>query len=784
MIQSKKVIFGFVLRAVLLTLTVFLVGIVIWTRGDAASAGNRTTELKGADLWQDVDANLIAARGARQIVPNNFRTVRLNQAALRDLLRRAPLEFSEAARAQETIFSLPLPDGSFQRFRIEESPIMHEKLAARYTEIKTYRGQGIDDPTAVVRFDLTPAGFHGQILRAGTSVYIDPYAKGDTENYISYLKTEFDSPNRMACLVHGRTEKPKREFGEQQIVNNGGTLRTYRLALAATVEYVNFHGGTKAGALAAQVTTMNRVNGIYERDVSIRMILVPNNDAVIYTGDAAADPYTNDDGATMLDENQANLDTVIGTLNYDIGHVFSTGGGGIAALEAPCNATRKAQGVTGNSAPQNDSFDVDYVAHEMGHQWGGDHTFNGSVGSCMPPNRSFVAGVEPGSGITIQAYAGICETQDLAPHSIDTFHVYSLEEIINYSSNPATGASCDAPIAVANTPPNVSTPASFTIPKLTPFKLTASATDAEDAGLTYNWEEYVPGILPSPPDTDVDGLRPIFRSYPSTTNPSRTFPSMQYVLNNANNPPLTIDCGRTLGGQPYPCTTGEALPAIATTRQYQVTVRDNHSGGGGVRSALVNVTIDSVSGPFAVTAPNSNVTWGGGSTQTVTWNAAGTTAAPVNAATVNIRFSSDGGQTFPVLLKANTPNDGTEMVTIPSTTTSTARILVEAANNVFFDVSDTNFAVLPPLAATAALGGRITDANGNGLSKVRVRLYNADSSIDQTVITNPFGFYKFEDIPVGSTYILTPTGKGQTFVPENRAFTHMEEESNLDFSGE
>lgn len=781
-IPGKKNLISSIIRAALWTAVVFLVGIAIWMQG-SVSAGGDPVGSKDVDLWQDVDERLIELTGQRQIVPQKYRTLRLDVDALRKVLGSAPAEFSREARTQETILTLPLPDGGFSRFRIEDSPIMHPDLAARYPEIKTYRGQGIDDPTAMLRFDLTPQGFHAQILRAGTSVYIDPYAKGDVENYIAYLKTDFRATGkRLICGVSGRTEKPK--FWEEQhtgnITTNAGTLRTYRLALAATVEYTAFHGNTKASALAAQVTSMNRVNGIYERDISLRMILVANNDAVIYVGAPASDPYTNDDGSAMLDENQATLDSVIGNANYDIGHVFSTGGGGVAYLESPCNAGIKAQGVTGNPAPVGDSFDVDYVAHEMGHQWGGDHTFNGTTLSCAPPNRSIFATVEPGSGITIQAYAGICETQDLAPHSIDHFHVYSLEEIVNYTTAGA-GNNCDVPIPVSNTAPTVSTPASFTIPKLTPFRLTATATDAEDAGLTYNWEEYMTLAPPSPPDDDIDGLRPIFRSYSSTTNPTRTFPSMQYVLNNGNIPPTTYDCGRVILGVNEPCLTGEALPAFSgSTRIYQVTVRDNHSGGGGIRSVQTEVNI-SAAGPFKVTAPDSNVTWGSGSMQTVTWLAAGTDLPPIGAANVNIRLSTDGGLTFPTVLKSNTPNDGTESVLIPNTPTSSARIMIEAANNIFFDVSDTNFAIAPPTNATASVGGRITRPDGNGVRGVIVRLVG--DGINLTAITNAFGYYRFDDIPTGTNYLLTPSHKTYQFDPPSQFFTLMEDEESMDFSG-
>lgn len=748
------------------------------------------------DLWQDVSETSLRLAGQRRIVPDRYRVLRLDKEALRAVLIKAPAEFARVASGKEVILDLPLPDGTFSRFSVRESPIMHPALAAKYPAIKTYIGRGIDDPTALLRFDLTPAGFHGQILRAGSSVYIDPYSSGDTSNYISYLREDFAAAGKsLSCgfstLEANRVPKaPKTRSmripgSAPEVVNNAGTLQSYRLALAATGEYTAFTGGTKAAALAAMVTSMNRVNGVYERDLSMRMVLIANNDLVIYT-DAVADPYTNDDGAAMLDENQATLDAVIGDANYDIGHVFSTGGGGIALLEAPCETGSKAQGVTGSPAPVGDPFDIDYVAHEMGHQWGADHTFNGSTLSCAPPNRSLFAGVEPGSGVTIMAYAGICLQQDLQPHSIDTFHVYSLEEIIAFSRNPSTGGSCDVSTTVTNTAPTVTAPASFNVPKQTPFKLTASATDAEDAGLTYNWEEYYPGLVPSPPDDDIDGLRPLFRSYGSQTSPSRTFPSMQYVLNNGNSPPSTYDCGRTVQGQPLPCLTGESLPLIEAAREYQVTVRDNHAGGGGVRSVLTTVNISSAAGPFKVTQPDTNVNWTAGSARTITWLAAATDLPPVSTPNVNILLSINGGTTFPYTLASNTPNDGTQSVVLPTlpVSTSAARVLIEGAGNIFFDVSDVNFSITaPPTAAPADIGGRIVDASNTGIGHVVVHLAGQDGTVRLTAITNPFGYYRFTALPTGQAYMITPAHKRYSFEPATRIYNHMDEATEVNFTG-
>ena len=655
---------------------------ILRASANVAQSGNLSED----QVWHYVEESTITLPGVRSIVPQTYRTVRLNQERLKKMLSSAPMEFTDQARQNPRLMSLPMPDGSFAQFRIEESPIMEPELAAQFPEIKTYRGQGIDDETATTRFDWTQAGFHAIVLSSLGTVYIDPYSNGDTVNYITYSKRDYSRPDdRFVCLFD--QENPVLQESNNAPTPtfiSGSTLRTYRLALAATGEYSVAAGGTVPLAFARMTTSMNRVNGIYERELSVRMVFVANETSIIYTN-GTTDPYSNNDGGTMLGQNQTNLDSVIGSANYDIGHVFSTGGGGVASVGVPCRAGLKARGVTGLPNPVGDGFDVDYVAHEMGHQYGALHTFNGVTGNCAG-NRSAGSAFEPGSGSTIMAYAGICGAQDLQPHSDDYFHSKSLNEIINYVTG-ANGNSCPVQTSTSNTPPTVNAGANFTIPKGTPFTLTATASDPNNASLTYCWEEFDLGPA-SPPDTDVDGqLRPILRSYLPASNASRTFPSLLFVLINDNQPPSTYSC--STGN----CLTGESLPGINRVMNFQVTVRDNNAGGGGVNSGTVQVTVNASSGPFRVTQPNTAVSWAGGSTQTVAWDVVGTSGAPINAVNVKISLSTDGGNTFPIVLAASTPNDGSEPLTIPNTSTSQARIKVEALGNIFFDISNTNFTI-------------------------------------------------------------------------------------------
>jgi len=759
----KKIVVGIVF------LVVLGIGVGWWSNNVSS---RQMASFNNDELWQDVAETSFYEGDERWIVPDSYRTLRLNKDLLTTILAQAPLEASVKAADSELVISLPMPDGRFSRFRFVESPIMEEGLQVKYPEIRTYLGQGIDDPTATVRFDLTPKGFHGMILSENDSVFIDPYSKNDTENYISYNKRDLQRDEDFVCLVSNskpnaleKSRLDKKLSAEsllspaENIVNNAGTLHTYRLAMAATGEYTAFHGGTVAGALAAITTTMNRVNGVYERELSVRMNLIATNNLIIYTN-AATDPYAND--SNDLPANQTNIDAVIGTANYDIGHLVGTGGGGIASLNSPCNSARKAQGLTGSPSPVGDAFDIDYVAHEMGHQYGGNHTFNTTTGSCGGGNRAASAAFEPGSGATIQAYAGICGTQDLQRNSDDYFHVRSLEEMTTFINTNT----CDVESANGNSAPTVTAAPVCTIPINTPFELTGSATDPNGDALTYIWEEYDLGAASNViPNTDSTGARPIFRSYkPTTGGTTRYFPSLPFILNNANVPPSTFTGTNAVGtlcsfGS---CLTGELLPTISRTMNFQLVARDNRAGGGGIRSAQTSVTVDAGSGPFNVTSPNTAVTYNGLTSQTVTWNVANTTAAPVSCANVNILLSTNGGTSFPTTLLANTPNDGSQNVTIPNTGTTTARIKVQCSTSCFFDISNANFTILTATAANVSLGGRVATAQGVGINNAVITLTDQNGNT-RTARTGSFGNYRFNDLQAGQTYVLTVTRKGYSF---------------------
>jgi hypothetical protein len=354
------------------------------------------------DLWQEVEQVPHAkALAEAWVKPEVFRTFNLQHSRLRPLLDSAPEEKRQSLASSDALISLPMPDGTTARFRFVESPVMEAELAARFPEIKTYLGRGVDDPTAAVRFDLTPAGFHAQVLSPRGAAYIEPYLRGNTNLHAAYYRADYrPAGTNFQCLVADSDTAIASSAPVANVALSGGTLRTYRLACAATAEYTAYFGGTVPAGLAAIVTAINRVTGVYETEAGIRLVLVAHNDLIIYTN-ASTEPYSNGSPLALLTQNQTNLDAVIGSTNYDIGHVVNTAGGGLAAVGVAGLGGLKAKGETGIYPPVGDAFYIDYVAHEIGHQFGASHSFNSSSNDCGYGNRTAATAYEPGSGSTI-----------------------------------------------------------------------------------------------------------------------------------------------------------------------------------------------------------------------------------------------------------------------------------------------------------------------------------------------------------------------------------------------
>lgn len=637
-------------------------------------------------------------------------------------------------KTSNVVLTLPNADGQMENFKVFENSNMDPALAARYPEIKSYIGIGIDNPTLTAYFSVSPLGFKSMVLGADRSaVFIEPFSK-DLTTYSVYRKSDkAQSLSTFECSV---IQEVNSQIDQTMARPNAddAILRTFRLAMSVTGEYTAYFGGTKALALAAINNSMTRVNGVFEKDFSVRMVLIANNDLVIYTA-AATDPYAAASGMSSWNSQlQSTLTSVIGEANYDVGHLFgaSGGGGNAGCIGCICVNGQKGSGYTSpaDGIPAGDNFDIDYVAHELGHQFGGNHTFTTG-------NEGTGVHMEPGSGSTIMGYAGIT-TLDVQPHSDAYFHAISIQQI----TNNIKAKTCSVNTATGNAIPTANAGLDYTVPKSTPFMLTATATDADGDALTYNWEQMDSQTTTAVPSaTKTTGVN--FRSYNATTSPTRYFPRMASVLTGA-----TTTAGSEL--------TVEALPSVARTLNFRVTVRDNKAGGSGNNSDDVIVTVNATAGPFSVSAPNTAVSYVGGSSQTVTWVVGGTTANGVNCANVDILLSTDAGATWSTLLAA-TPNDGTQAVTIPNTPGTTNRIMVKGTNHIFFDVSNTNFTITSGVIDTVAPTAPTLAASGTTQTTTNLSWSGATDNVAVTA----YDVYK-DGVFFGSTTSTTFAVSGLT----------------------
>ncbi len=685
-----------------------------------------------AQTWNDISGSSVKFsvkdEGLQAQIPTirKSRLVRVEDAALRSVLNQAP---DEQFGTSQTYIDLPLPHGEMRRYAVQYSPIMAPALAKKFPSIQTYRVTDVNDPDNTGRLDITPSGFHAVLSFGDDTVFIDPV--GAQGEYQSYFKSDYTAERSghnhapFTCGSHAKQAHDNHQKRNQnytpfaqreQKFSFGSNLRTYRLAVAATGEFSQFHGGTTEGAMSAIITGINRVNQVYERDVAVRLQLVDNNSDVIFL-DAASDPFTDDDADALIEEVTAEINEKIGSANYDIGHVFSTGGGGLASFGVVCG-DQKAEGVTGSSQPVNDPFFIDFVAHEFGHQFAAAHTFNGLAESCTG-NRAADSAYEPGSGSTIMAYASLCGEEDIQPLADAYFHARSIEQISEFVANSARGGSCGATISLNNRIPVPDAGSDGQIPQSTPFILAGSATDA-DAGdtLSYAWEQYDLGAATRTQAQNVDdGTRPLFRSFPPKSAPTRTFPQPSDVLTGTS-------------------TFGETLPTTDRELNFRFTVRDSK---GGVAADDMKLTVNAAAGPFTVTAPDT-ASWQGGTRQTITWDVANTTAAPISCSAVDVDLSDDGGQTFSIVVASGTANDGSETITVPNIDTTTGRLRIKCASQPFFAVNTGTISVAastnpPPNQAPVAVADSFTVNQDSGVTNFAVLLNDSDADGDTLTVS-------------------------------------------------
>lgn len=692
----------------------------------------------------------------------NIKVFKLNEQAMRAYLANAPMEFTN--NGVTIPLEIPMPDGTISTFNMVESPTLSPEIAAQNPDIKTYSGNGAKDKKSIIRLSLTSSGFNAVILNVGNdNVYFESYSTEKNDFYFNYFTKDVVVPEGQKESSCGMgLNDIKNEFKISNPTNAltpvGSQLRTYRLAMAANGEFVAQNGGTQTSGFNAVVAYVNRIKGYFRNELAVDVVLVSGTN-LIYTN-AATDPYNNNSQSGMLQENQDNCNTVIGNANYDIGHVWGksgASGGGVAILRSVCNPTAKGKGVSGegNSNFYSQVFFDQLILHEMGHQFGMNHTYNSTIPVCTTRNAS--TSVEPGSGATIMSYGFTCSPDDYFSSTqtgpILQYHTASYEEAQAFIAT----ISCQTTTATGNTTPVITVPSAFTIPKSTPFALTGSATDANSDALTYCWEGTNIGTIVPTTTTLADTAQaPFFRSYPPSTSPTRTYPLLARILDGSN------------------YGVGDKLPSVGVVTTHNLTVRDNNANGGGVANASVTVTVNAAIGPFLETTNLSGM-YVGSSTQTITWSVNGTDAA---TPTVNILLSSDGGLTFPITLLAATPNDGTQLITLPNVNTVMARIKVEAVGNIFFDISNSNFAIIPPLNVNVT-GTNVTTTGGSNGSATATPVGGATTfnySVPSTFTGAPFsaGVVEGDDVPATVSTITVPAiPSGATFVSATLNLTNV-----------
>jgi len=624
--------------------------------------------------------------GDRGIVPLQYFNFSSDHAALTSFLEKElPLENVGASVTIE----FPVSSSRLQTFTITRKSNFHPTLAAKYPQIGSYQGVSLDGKSRL-SFSSSPWNFFAEIKHEGEVKHLQPYAANNYDHLIFYDKVDYleaDGVDFHCGLEHTKIhshDDPAQELQQtiatyREKAGEPVVLRTYRIAVAAVAEFTNVNNGV-SGSLAKINEALNLLNGIYNREVAVQFELIADNDQLIYT-DASTDPYLSvSDGAGLLAQNQTNLDATIGNSAYDIGHVFtrscSNGLGGIAALASVCGAN-KGRGVTCHFSSNIATMVNSVMAHEVGHSFSSPHIWNRCPDSQdqFAPNNAYT----PGSGTTIMSYAGACGSDNVLTDNDDYFHVGSLNFMYDYrDSDGACGSTSDA-----NSAPdiNIISQGGVTIPMMTPFKLDASATDMEGHGLTYCWEQYDLG--PTAPLGSPIGDGPAFRSFPPTDATSRVFPRWSNILTGTSS-------------------NSEVLATYTREYNFRVTVRDDYLPAGGVAWEQISFSCTEDAGAFKVTGPTAAAMWEEGTVQSVTWDVSNTDQMPVNCQAVNIWLSTSGAN-FDTPLAMNVPNSGSADVLVPALGNAGARILVEAADNLFFNVNSGTFNVSPASGPGLAL---------------------------------------------------------------------------------
>lgn len=636
----------------------------------------------------------------RRQQPNNSLQIQLNYQLFVNYL-------NDDNRINKTL-KFPNSKGEFEDYILQEESSLHPTLQKKYPEIKSFVGTNTKNPQEKIYLNYSPYfGLFANIVGENKNLIIDPLTK-DKTSYLVYEKSDL-SINADQFICNSEQENKSINLGIDNLDFQKSKLRTssttnylrkFRMAVATSTEYSDFiiqraglgnatEKEKKAAILAAVNVSINRINGILKNDVGVILELIPTTDQLFFID---SDTYEISNVYQMIDENVVVTNRIIGSANYDIGHLFfkvnsSRLSNGLANTPSVCEENYKAGGVTGTVIPIGDPFDIDYTAHEIGHQLGALHTQNNS---CYRSQY----GIEPGSGSTIMAYTGICKP-NVQSNSDAYFHSKSIEQI-NYSLNLSLH-NCAIKIPTNNSLPTILTQSkSFNIPHSTAFSLSMEAKDANNDELTYNWEQIDNSVGEVMPPLSSNKRGPMFRSFPASKNPERFFPKIEKIITDQ----IVFNSNYYNESENlYYLNNWEVVPNNARTLTFRGTVRDNNSeiGLNSTIDQTINIQSD---GPFKVTSQTTNETWKVGNQVTITWDVANTNITPINTSNVKIVLSTDGGKTWNKTLVESTPNNGSYTFNVPSNLgiTSNARIMIRAVDNIYLAVNSSNFTIDSPLA--------------------------------------------------------------------------------------
>ncbi len=618
------------------------------------------------DAWQSIDLD-------QHVQSDNTMTGVVSAKKIHYFnLQNVALEaWSLVSTVEDSLLAVPQGDGSFLSLHVSETKNISKALQQQYPSLRTWK---ITPNTDIISGAITSSDSGLKVrlhLKSGEVVQIAPVANNSLDNAVTlhkvWVSTESIGSAHDVYKEHilSSSDTLAEDTGRRLRARNAqpleGVIKKYRLAVTTTGEYAQYHGGTAELALAAIVHTIAQINEVYERDLGVRLEIIDNNHQLIYTN-PEQDPFVNHSPAEIVAVNQRLLSTIIGAENYDIAHVFSTSGGGLAYTSGICDDDHKAMGYSGIAKPEGTRFAIDFVAHELGHQLGASHTFN-SVQNLCGSHRVALSAVEPGSGSTIMSYAGFCSTDNLQ-FSVDSmFHATSIEQIRNNIWTSSVGSQCGELVEHANQAPQLDTSAEYVIPAHTPFQLEAEATDPEGDAVQYSWHQIDAGAA-SEYNQDKNN-NALFRTYLPQSENKRTIPSMDNLLDGV-------------------IVAGETLPSKSRNLNIAVLAYDTHHNLS--RKDMTIQVFDSGRGfafkdfPYPLES---------GQTYTLDWDTADTEYAPVSCHSVDIYLSTNGDDDFSVPLAVAVENSGRAVVQLPRNLehAENARMKLSCSNNIFFAIS-------------------------------------------------------------------------------------------------